>query len=178
MWCYVHSCRSAFGVFRCSFRFGPSLFLLLLCLLGLNGPHRPSFMPRLSSRQHRDHHYLLFCCALFVHFICYVWPISLPQRPPVAPQAPFPWRAMPLGPNNSIVTQKTHHSHPLPSPTHYYWHSMLLIVLTYFAMRHILCLLACFVCLPACFGPFPLCTCPSLNPEQLCLCYCHCVDFW
>ena len=70
-----------------------------------------------------------------------------------------------------------HLEHPLPSPTHYARHDMLLLVLADVVMHCILCLLACFVCLPACFGLFPVCTCPNPYPEPVRLCCCHCVDF-
>ena len=71
-----------------------------------------------------------------------------------------------------------HLGHPLPPPTHYAKHDVLLLVLAYVAMSCMLCLHTCFVCLHVCFGLFPLCTCPNPYPEPMRPCCCHCLGFW
>ena len=103
IWFCVNVCRCIFGVFAvlvpvCS----PPGFLCVF--LGLKCPY---FMPRVSTRQHRVHRYLLFCCVFFfVYFAYTTWPNSRPQRPPVPPRASFPCPTMPLGPITHIPTLK------------------------------------------------------------------------
>ena len=71
-----------------------------------------------------------------------------------------------------------HLGHPLPPPTHYAKHDVLLLVLGYVAMSCMLCLHTCFVCLPACFGLFSVCIRPNPYPEPVRLYCCHCLGFW
>ena len=149
MCCYVYFCTSVVGVFLCSFRFAPSPFLLLLRLLYFIGPQRPLFMPRLSARQHRDHRYLLLCCALFVYFACSAWPNSLPATTTRTPPRPIPVA-------HHVPRSHQPHCHPKIHTMRIHYHPRLTIIdiscccrfdifchVLYIVLAYMFCVFAC-----------------------------------
>ena len=140
-------CGSVFGVLFCS-RPGllvplSSFYFVCVFIMGLKDPNLCLVCPPANIAPTGISCFAVSCLRVMR---ARHGQIPCPQRPPVPPQAPFPCPTMPLGPTIHIPPITAHLGHPLPSPTHYAWHDMLLPVLTYVA-----CL---FIVLARVFGVF------------------------